>query len=545
VLTQTRVAWSVAAHRERVALAVSVGLGLAERVTLAGAALALAPASRDATSGEGAHLGLAVGLAVASTALYAGRRLLRASARIQIEAELQRRAVRAVLARHPFSPREQGEPDAQTLAIEGAYAGAVLAAEAAPGAASDAAASCVVAAMLVVTQPPRVIVLGVLALAVALCAAAVARRRMQRVEREVLATYEPVIEHLRAAIGGAVEIVTRGASQAHLSATDLAVAAHARAATRADRMGALLGRAPIALGVAAVAVVLLADGTALRALREGASLGAPAWAGSAVAFAAALPAFVGALVATMLVTRGEIAFSPMAAWLQRPSESRASVGKEKKIDATAPIVWSDVHASYPAATREALAGVSFAWSPDKVLLVVGANGAGKSTLLRTLVGLVDVTAGALTIGDATLDREHANQLRASAAYLPQEPWLGDQCSVRQAFQWLERDARDDAITDALRRVGLLDALQDKGSALDVKVSELSAGQRQRVALARVMMRDADLLLLDEPDTNLDARGVELIAELLLARAETSRVAVAAHSPRLIAALSSRAVELSL
>ena len=106
-------------------------------------------------------------------------------------------------------------------------------------------------------------------------------------------------------------------------------------------------------------------------------------------------------------------------------------------------------------------------------------------------------------------------------------------------------ARDDAITAALARVGLLEALRAKGEALDVRVSELSAGQRQRVALARVLMRDADVLLLDEPDTNLDARGVELVAELLLARAETSRVAVAAHSPRLIAALSPRAVELSL
>ncbi|MCA9588962.1 MAG: ATP-binding cassette domain-containing protein, partial [Myxococcales bacterium] len=173
------------------------------------------------------------------------------------------------------------------------------------------------------------------------------------------------------------------------------------------------------------------------------------------------------------------------------------------------------------------------------------NGAGKSTLLRTLLGLVDVTSGAVTIGGEALDPAQASRLRARAAYLPQEPWLGDQCSVRQAFQWLERDASDDAITAALARVGLLEALRAKGEALDVRVSELSAGQRQRVALARVLMRDADVLLLDEPDTNLDARGVELVAELLLARAETSRVAVAAHSPRLIAALSPRAVELSL
>ncbi len=545
MLTQTRVAWSVVPHRERLALAVSVALGLAERVALAGAALALLPAPRDAASGDGARVGLAVGLALASAGLYAGRRLLRASARIQIEAELQRRAVRAVLARHPFEPRVRGEPDAQTLAVEGAYAGAVLAAEAAPGAASDAAASCVVAAMLVATQPARVIALGLLALAVALVAAAVARRRMQRVEREVLATYEPVMEHLRAAIGGAVEIVTRGAAPAHLTATDLAVAAHARAATRADRMGALLGRAPLALGVGAVAAVLVADGTAARALREGTSWGAPAWAGSAVAIAAALPAFVGALVGIMLVTRGEIAFSPMAAWLRRPAAPAPSIEKEKKIDASAPIVWSDVHAAYPAATGEALAGVTFAWSPDKVLVVLGANGAGKSTLLRTLLGLVDVTSGAVTIGGEALDPAQASRLRARAAYLPQEPWLGDQCSVRQAFQWLERDASDDAITAALARVGLLEALRAKGEALDVRVSELSAGQRQRVALARVLMRDADVLLLDEPDTNLDARGVELVAELLLARAETSRVAVAAHSPRLIAALSPRAVELSL
>jgi ABC-type transport system involved in cytochrome bd biosynthesis fused ATPase/permease subunit len=90
------------------------------------------------------------------------------------------------------------------------------------------------------------------------------------------------------------------------------------------------------------------------------------------------------------------------------------------------------------------------------------------------------------------------------------------------------------MTRALTRTRLLDALAGRGSsALDVRVGELSAGQRQRLALARVLLQDAHIVLLDEPDANLDRDGIAMVRALLEELvAEGRMVAVAAHTREL-------------
>jgi ABC-type transport system involved in cytochrome bd biosynthesis fused ATPase/permease subunit len=96
-------------------------------------------------------------------------------------------------------------------------------------------------------------------------------------------------------------------------------------------------------------------------------------------------------------------------------------------------------------------------------------------------------------------------------------------------------AADERILAALDRVGLLPVLRRAGDdPLTVRVDSLSVGERQRIALARILCRDAFLFLLDEPDANLDRTGIALVAELLRDLAGRGMVAFAAHTPELLA-----------
>jgi ABC-type transport system involved in cytochrome bd biosynthesis fused ATPase/permease subunit len=114
--------------------------------------------------------------------------------------------------------------------------------------------------------------------------------------------------------------------------------------------------------------------------------------------------------------------------------------------------------------------------------------------------------------------------------------------VRAAILFLAPDASDERIARAIDRVGLTEALGRVGQALDVSVDILSVGQRQRVALARMLCRDASVFLLDEPEANLDRAGIELVAEIVRELAQDHMVIVAVHTPELLR-LASYVVEL--
>jgi ABC-type transport system involved in cytochrome bd biosynthesis fused ATPase/permease subunit len=127
--------------------------------------------------------------------------------------------------------------------------------------------------------------------------------------------------------------------------------------------------------------------------------------------------------------------------------------------------------------------------------------------------------------------------RAGVAFLPQRPYFPPRADVRAAVLWPAGDADDARVAAALDRVGLMPALrrdrEDGADPLAVKVDALSVGQRQRVALARILCRDAALFLLDEPDANLDRDGIALVAGLVRDLAARGMVAVAAHTPELL------------
>jgi ATP-binding cassette subfamily C protein CydCD len=169
------------------------------------------------------------------------------------------------------------------------------------------------------------------------------------------------------------------------------------------------------------------------------------------------------------------------------------------------------------------------------LILTGPNGAGKSTLLRLLIGLRPPSGGTLRFGEHDASKVDLPTLRRETAFLPQRPYLGEPYStLREAMHLTADSAGDDAISRALARVEVLDAIKAQhADPLAAHIGELSAGQRQRVAIARVLVQNARLSLLDEPDANLDRAGIALVARLVRElTADGAMVAVAAHTPEL-------------
>ncbi len=176
--------------------------------------------------------------------------------------------------------------------------------------------------------------------------------------------------------------------------------------------------------------------------------------------------------------------------------------------------------------RAALDGIDLTLATGESLVVLGPNGAGKTTLLRVLAGLLRPSAGEVRVLGCRLPVE-TWRVRGRIGFLGHEPLLYRDLSGRENLRFHARlhGERGDAAES--RIAGLLAAVGMERRA-DERVAELSAGMRQRLAICRCVLHEPELLLLDEPDSNLDSEGRELARQLIGGRGRT-RVLVT-HDP---------------
>jgi heme exporter protein A len=177
--------------------------------------------------------------------------------------------------------------------------------------------------------------------------------------------------------------------------------------------------------------------------------------------------------------------------------------------------------------RPALDGVDLTLGIGESLVVLGPNGAGKTTLLRILATLLRPSSGEARVLGCSLPAE-AWRLRGRIGLLGHEPLLYRDLSGRENLRFHARlhGLRGDA---AEARIAALLAAVGMERRADERIAELSAGMRQRLAVCRCVLHEPELLLLDEPDSNLDAEGRELARELLRASGRRTRVVVT-HDP---------------
>ena len=185
--------------------------------------------------------------------------------------------------------------------------------------------------------------------------------------------------------------------------------------------------------------------------------------------------------------------------------------------------------------------------PERGLVAIaGPSGCGKSSLLATLRGELAPHGGDVVVGGAPLPRVDPAWWRDQVAWAPQRPWLlADTVAANVRLGC--PGAGDDEVWSALAAVGLADVVRALPEGLDSPLGEdgagLSAGQRARVALARVVLAARPVVLLDEPSAHLDEETEQVLLDTIAVLARTSLVVVVAHRPAVLAA-ADRVLELA-
>ncbi|WP_245239689.1 type I secretion system permease/ATPase [Methylobacterium variabile] len=184
--------------------------------------------------------------------------------------------------------------------------------------------------------------------------------------------------------------------------------------------------------------------------------------------------------------------------------------------------------------------VSVALSAGSALGVIGPSGSGKSTLARALVGIAAPSRGVIRLDGATLDQWEPDALGRALGYLPQEAGLLEG-TIAQNIARFDPDPDPEALLAAAKAAGVHDVVVRLPAGYDTRLGPggagLSGGQAQRVALARALYADPFLVVLDEPNANLDAEGERaLTAAIQGVRARGGIAVVVAHRPSALAAV---------
>lgn len=189
----------------------------------------------------------------------------------------------------------------------------------------------------------------------------------------------------------------------------------------------------------------------------------------------------------------------------------------------------------PGSEKPLLSDVSFSLQSGQAVGIIGPSGAGKSTLARALVGVWPLVRGKIKLDNAALEHWSSRSLGRYIGYLPQDIELFDG-SVAANIARFDANATALAVLEAAKAAGAHDLILSLPDAYSTRVGEsgmvLSAGQRQRIGLARAFYGNPFLVVLDEPTSNLDSEGEEALTEAILnVRRRGGIVVVVAHRPK--------------
>ncbi|WP_110183245.1 thiol reductant ABC exporter subunit CydD [Nocardioides solisilvae] len=225
----------------------------------------------------------------------------------------------------------------------------------------------------------------------------------------------------------------------------------------------------------------------------------------------------------------------------------AGAADDRALPHTAPVRLAvlGVGLTYPGRDEPALAPLTLDLPATGLVAVAGPSGAGKSTLLALLAGELTPTVGTVLVDDLPLDPSRRARWRATVATAPQRPWL-TAGSIADNLRVARPGADDAALWRALAALDLAEVVSDLPRGLDTPLGDdgagLSAGQRARLGLARVVLADRPVVLLDEPSAHLDRETEAVLLRTLRVLARDSLVVVVAHRDAVLDA-ADRVVEL--
>ena len=328
------------------------------------------------------------------------------------------------------------------------------------------------------------------------------------------------------AFAGAAELVVHGREKALVESLRAEVVAWSKAELRARTMSALAswGALSATLVAAALTWVLLDSGALLHVDEHKLHV-------IILLVLASIPTAQMLLggIGTVMHARSELRALGNLRQAGRSENDKSRV----LVDPRAEIRLDHLGYSYPASNAPALREVTFVLPEGESLAIVGPNGAGKTTLLWLLMGLVCPDEGAVFFGETPLSTSAAS-FGNHIAFVSQTPFEPPDASIEQALCAFEGELPQKTLLEALDEVGVRQTLRARAgsdeAALRLPLAALSRGQARRVMLARALVRDASLVVLDEPEAHLDAEGIAELDVLLRKISRSRRVIAAIHDP---------------
>lgn len=256
--------------------------------------------------------------------------------------------------------------------------------------------------------------------------------------------------------------------------------------------------------------------------------------GSLIAFFAyvdRMRAPVAALVqAFPQITEGSVALQRIFQFLETPSAIREKEKPAELAKFEHAIQFRDVRFSYDG-NREIVKGVSFTIEKGKTYAFVGGSGGGKSTILQLLLRMYDVSNGSVMIDGREIRDYSLTSLRSRMGVVTQDNFLYS-CSVKDNIKLANPDATDAEVIEAARKAFAHEFICSLSQGYDTEIGErgvkLSGGQKQRVTLARVFLKDPDIILLDEATSALDNESEGMVQEAIEAYGRDKTVVMIAH-----------------
>ncbi|AIR90875.1 ABC transporter ATP-binding protein [Pseudomonas cremoricolorata] len=205
--------------------------------------------------------------------------------------------------------------------------------------------------------------------------------------------------------------------------------------------------------------------------------------------------------------------------------------RQPQSPAHAGVSFSGVHLRYADDQAEVLRGVDLMLPPGSMTALIGASGAGKTSLMRLIARFFEATQGSVRIGDVDVRAMSSEVLAAQVSQVFQDTWL-QQGSIADNILIARPNASATELHDAVQRAGVEDIIARLPDGLDTQVGEggarLSGGERQRISIARALLKQAPILLLDEACAALDAENQALIGRTLARLRGRCTVLVIAH-----------------
>ncbi|MFI0998378.1 thiol reductant ABC exporter subunit CydD [Streptomyces galbus] len=393
------------------------------------------------------------------------------------------------------------------------------------GAATVVCAGSVAFTAWLLPEAGAVLAAGLLAagVGVPLVTGAVARRADRRLApaRGVLAT------RVADLLTGTAELTVAGALPVRTAEAREADGVLTRIATRAATATALGdGLTALVSGLTLAATALVG----VQAVAAG-RLGGVALAVVVLTPLAAFEAVLGLPLAAQYRQRVRRSAERVYEVLDSPEPVREPEQPRRAPASPFPLVVRGLTARYAGQDRNALSGVDLRLTEGRRIAVVGASGSGKTTLAQVLLRFLDPAAGTYTLGGVDAFALDGDAVRRLVGLCAQDAHLFDS-SVRENLLLARKDASEADLRDALGRARLLDWVDTLPDGLDTLVGEhgarLSGGQRQRLALARALLADFPVLVLDEPAEHLDLPTADALTADLLAATEGRTTLLITH-----------------